>query len=91
MNEFVIHACEQVLRFTSVSDWGDLSEERKVQLAFNVGVASLGLNLTKAAGYDALARVQRDEAPIHELHQHFEQLIATHQVPVKEAQIQKPM
>jgi len=28
--DFIIHACEQVLRFTKVDKWDDLSEERKV-------------------------------------------------------------
>lgn len=47
MTNFVIHACEQALRFTSVDKWSDLSEERKLQFSFNVGVMALGLNLTK--------------------------------------------
>ena len=50
MNNFVVQAGEQVLRFTSVHHWNDLSEERKVQLAFNFGVVALGLNLTKEEG-----------------------------------------
>ncbi|EKE25047.1 MAG: hypothetical protein ACD_5C00315G0002 [uncultured bacterium] len=27
--DFVIHACEQVLRFTQVGNWNDSSEETK--------------------------------------------------------------
>ena len=32
MNEFLIHACEQVLRFTQAERWDDLPEAIKVQL-----------------------------------------------------------
>lgn len=34
--DFIIHACEQVLRFSQVENWDNLSEERKVQLGFNM-------------------------------------------------------
>ena len=47
MDEFTIHACEQVLRFTQVEHWNDLPEEFKIQLGFNMGVVALGLKLTK--------------------------------------------
>jgi hypothetical protein len=45
--EFTKHACEQVLRFSIVEKWDDLSEARKVQLGFNMGAMSLALNLSK--------------------------------------------
>jgi len=38
MDDFIIHGCEQVLRFTQVEHWDDLSEELKVQLGFNMGL-----------------------------------------------------
>ena len=89
MNTFVIHACEQVLRFTSTNTWDDLSEERKVQLAFNVGVAALGLDLTKQEGYDPLAQTCTSATPIQELHQHWRALVITHNVAIHEENVAK--
>ena len=57
-NEFVTHGCEQVLRFSQVEYWNDLSEALKIQLSFNVGVVALGLSLTKLEGFQALADVR---------------------------------
>ena len=39
--EFTKHACEQVLCFTQVEKWNDLSEKLKVQLGFNMGATPL--------------------------------------------------
>ncbi len=90
MNDFVIHACEQVLRFTTVHDWNDLNEERKVQLSFNMGVMALGLNLTKKEGYDSLASTAKGGMTVQQLHQHLRLLIASHQVAIQEENITKP-
>ena len=51
MKDFVIHACEQSLRFSTGSKWEDLSDKLKMQLSFNVGVMALGLDLPKEQGY----------------------------------------
>jgi len=84
MNDFVIHACEQVLRFTSVNDWNELTEERKVQLSFNMGVFVLGLDLTKEEGYDSIAATARGDMTIQELHEHLRSLVVFHNVAIKE-------
>ena len=90
MNDFVVHACEQVLRFTSVNNWNDLSEERKVQLSFNMGVVALGLGLTKQEGYDHLADTRKGDIPVKELHQHVRALILSHDVKVNEEHVARP-
>lgn len=89
MNNFVVHACEQVLRFTSVNNWSDLSEERKIQLSFNMGVVSLGLNLTKQEGYDSIASAGRGDISMSELHQHLRSLIVSNSVMVDEKNVTK--
>jgi hypothetical protein len=89
-NEFVTHACEQVLRFTTLTKWDDLTEARKVQLAFNLGVASLGLDINKETGYDYLTRAQRSEITMTEFHQHTRALVAEKQVAITEASVSKP-
>jgi hypothetical protein len=58
--EFVKHACEQVLRFTQVKTWDDLSEELKVRLGFNMGAMALGLGLSKEDGFLALSNARRE-------------------------------
>ena len=90
MNEFTIHACEQVLRFSRDTTWSDLSEERKVQLGFNMGVMALGLELTKEDGFLALASVREGVTSMQSFHSHVRQLVATHSVPVQEENILRP-
>jgi hypothetical protein len=90
MDEFLIHACEQVLRFTQVGRWDDLSEERKVQLGFNMGVVSLGLKLTKDEGYKALADAREGKISMASFRSHLKSLIDSHQVKVDEAKIARP-
>jgi len=90
MEDFVIHGCEQVLRFTRVKNWDDLSEERKVQLGFNMGVVSLGLELTKAEGYQALADAREGRISMIDLRDHLKLLITSRQVKVNDANIEKP-
>ena len=77
MDNFVIHSCEQVLRFTLVALWDDLSEERKVQLGFNVGVIALGLNLTKAEGFDALVNARQGLISMQAFRDHLMALITS--------------
>ena len=91
MNDFVIHACEQVLRFTKVEHWNDLSEERKVQLAFNMGVFSLGLGLSKEEGYDSVAGTAKGNMSIQELHEHLRALVISHSVAIKEENVAKEL
>ncbi len=88
--DLTTHACEQVLRFTRVAHWNDLTEERKVQLAFNMGVLSLGLGLDKTNGYTAMANARAGVTSIQDLHAHLRHIVATHNVPVSEANIAKP-
>jgi len=90
MNDFVIHACEQVLRFTQVDKWDDLSEERKIQLGFNMGVVALGLNLTKADGFQALTNARSGLVPMQEFREHLKSLIISHKVRVDDVNITKP-
>lgn len=90
MDQFAIHGCEQVLRFTQVERWDDLSEALKVQLAFNMGVIALGLKLTKAEGFQALADVREGRVSMQAFRDHLKSLIASHNVEVDEAQIARP-
>jgi len=89
MNEFVVHACEQVLRFTTVKDWKDLSEERKVQLSFNMGVFSPGLGLSKEEGYDSVAGTARGDMAVQELHKHLRSIVTSHGVVIEEENVAK--
>lgn len=88
--EFVKHACEQVLRFSRVENWNDLSEELKVQLGFNMGAMSLGLSLSKDDGFMALANARQGKQPMPAFREHLLQVVAAHKVEVDEAQIARP-
>lgn len=90
MDSFVIHSCEQVLRFTRVDKWNDLSEERKVQLGFNMGAMSHGLGLTKEDGFQALSNARQEIISMQEFRGHLKSLIISHGVKVDEANIAKP-
>jgi hypothetical protein len=87
--DLVAHACVQVLRFTSVAAWDDLSSDRQVQLGFNLGLVVLGLGLSKAEGYDALAMAQTGAQSMQQLHDHLESLIIHHQVELDQVQLHK--
>ena len=89
MNDFVIHSCEQVLRFSSVADWNKLPEERKVQLSFNMGVMSHGLGLTKEDGYDFIAGACSEKIAVKELHEHVRNIVESKEVPVKEENVNR--
>jgi hypothetical protein len=90
MNNFVIHACEQVLRFTSIDKWDDLTEERKLQFSFNVGVMALGLNLTKEESYQLIIDTSQETLSTQELHKHFRTLIISNKVNINEENVIKP-
>ena len=90
MDEFTIHGCEQVLRFTQVERWDDLSEALKVQLAFNMGAIALGLKLSKADGFQALADAREGRVTMQDFRNHLKSLVASHNVPVDEAKIARP-
>ena len=87
MDEFVIHGCEQVLRFSRVERWDDLSEARKVQLGFNLGVVALGLKLAKAESFDALTAAREARLSMADFRSHIKSLVTAHQVAVDEAKI----
>ena len=90
IDEFLIHACEQVLRFTQVERWDDLSEAIKVQLGFNMGVVALGLKLTKDKGFKALADAREGRISMASLRNHLKSLISSHQIKVDEVKIARP-
>jgi hypothetical protein len=85
--EFVTHACEQVLRFTRVEKWDDLPEERKVQLGFNMGVMALGLNLKKEDSFLVLSNARQGDVSMQKFREHLRTLVALHKIEVDEAKI----
>jgi len=88
--EFTIHACEQALRFAQVDSWDDMSEELKVQLAFNMGAMSLGLNLSKEDGFLSLANVRKGTVSMTEFREHLKSVIDYYGVEVSKENIKKP-
>jgi hypothetical protein len=90
VEDFVIHSCEQVIRFTRVEKWNDLSEERKVQLGFNMGVMALGLGLKKEDSFLALSNAREGKISMQTFQEHLRALVALHKVEVDEAKIAKP-
>ena len=88
--EFTIHACEQVLRFTKVNKWDDLSEELKVQLGFNMGVVALGLNLSKEEGFLALSNARNKKVSMEEFHKHIQSIVLSHKIIVDETKVARP-
>ncbi|MFI5260604.1 MAG: hypothetical protein ACHQU0_02310 [Candidatus Paceibacteria bacterium] len=88
--EFIVHSCEQVLRFTLVDEWDDLSEERKIQLGFNMGVMVLGLGLTKEEGFLTLWDARQGNISMQTFHKHLRTLITSHEIEVNEAKIERP-
>ena len=89
MNDFVIHACEQALRFSTVDSWGNLSDKLKMQLSFNVGVMALGLDLSKEEGYQSLADVCEGRATITEFNNHVAELLKGRNIEVSVENINK--
>jgi hypothetical protein len=90
MDTFIIHGCEQILRFTRAEHWDDLSEERKVQLGFNMGVVALGLNLTKEESFQSLINAKEGKILMLEFHNHLRSLIDSHKVKVNEEMVARP-
>jgi hypothetical protein len=90
MDDFVIHACEQSLRFSTVSSWESLSDKLKMQFSFNYGVMALGLDLTKEEGYDALASVCLGQSTMRDLHTHIRALMASRNIAVNEERVARP-
>lgn len=88
--EFIAHACEQVLRFTQVEKWDDLSEELKVQLGFNMGAMALGLSLTKEDGFLALSNARQGNVSMQAFREHLKILVTSHKIEVDEAKISRP-
>lgn len=89
-DEFIKHACEQVLRFSRVDSWDALSEELKVQLGFNMGAMALGLSLSKDDGFLALSRARLGESTMPEFREHMKGVIEAHKIRVDETQIARP-
>ncbi len=88
--EFIIHACEQALRFTRVSKWAELSEELKVQLSFNMGAMALGLNLSKEDGFLALYNAQTEKISMEQFNKHLQFIILSHKIAVDDANVARP-
>jgi len=88
--EFATHACEQVLRFTRVNKWDDLSEELKVQLGFNMGAMALGLSLSKEDGFLALSNARQGRIAMGEFREHVRSVILSHKIVVDEAKVARP-
>jgi UV DNA damage repair endonuclease len=87
MEQFIIHGCEQVLRFTKAENWNDLPEQIKVQLGFNMGVVALGLSLSKEDGFLTLSNAREEKISMKEFNEHMKKLVEKHQVPVNHTQI----
>ena len=85
--DFIIHACEQVLRFTRVNKWNDLSEELKVQLGFNMGAMALGLNLNKEYGFLALSNARNGIISMEQFHEHIQSLIISHNIIIDKIKV----
>jgi hypothetical protein len=90
MNDFVIHACEQSLRFSTATSWESLSDKLKMQFSFNVGVMALGLALSKEEGYQPLADVCQGKSSMQEFHNHVQSLLTSRGITVSEENIRKP-
>jgi hypothetical protein len=89
-SDFITHGCEQVLRFTRVGCWDELCDERKIQLAFNFGVAALGLNLNKIQGYDRLSGLTSGNISMSDFHNIMRELYLSLEVNMVESNIIKP-
>lgn len=90
MDDFIKHACEQVLRFTQVDKWNDLSEEIKVQLGFNMGAMAHGLGLSKEDGFLALSNARQEAISMQAFREHIKSLVASHGIEIDESNIARP-
>ena len=91
MKDFIIHACEQSLRFSSGSKWEDLSDASRMQFSFNVGALALGLDLSKEEGYQHLADVCQGKTTMSEFHDHVRSLLTHRGIMVNEENIKRPV
>lgn len=87
--EFIKHACEQVLRFTRARTWGELREERKVQLGFNMGVMALGLGLSKEEGFIALSDVREGRISMEKFHENIEEIVLSKGIDVDRGKVER--
>jgi len=88
--DLTTHACEQVLRFTRAAHWNDLTEERKVQLGFNMGLMAMALGINKEEGYTTLSQAREGHITMQAFHTHLQTLITRHNVPTNPAHIARP-
>jgi hypothetical protein len=84
---FIIHSAEQVLRFSRADQWDDLSEARKVQLGFNMGVLALGLGLSKEESFMALTDAREGRISMNAFRNHLLELIASRKIPVDQGNV----
>lgn len=89
MNDFIIHACEQSLRFSTADMWDDLSDKLKMQFSFNVGVMALGLDLSKEEGYQSLADVCQGKSSMRKFNDHVRSLLIERGIKVNEENIKR--
>ncbi len=88
--EFIKHACEQVLRFTQVKKWDDLSEELKVQLGFNMGAMALGLNLSKEEGFLVFSNAREGNISMEKFHEHIRAITLSYKIIVDKEKVARP-
>lgn len=88
--DFIVHACEQVMRFTRVDNWNDLPEAVKVQLGFNMGAMALGLSLSKEDGFMALTNLREGKVSIAKFRTHIKEVIEINQIKVDQKMIDRP-
>ena len=88
--DFIKHTCEQVLRFTQVKKWDNLSEELKVQLGFNMGAMALGLNLSKEEGFLILSNARNGNISMEKFHKHIRAITLSYNIVVDEEKVARP-
>ncbi|MFM2374348.1 MAG: hypothetical protein RLZZ234_343 [Candidatus Parcubacteria bacterium] len=91
VSQFVIHSCEQVLRFSSVPQWNDLSEERKIQLSFNLGAMVHALALSKEEGWDQLNRLRNGNLDTAAFKEHIQSIVDERNVAVDLNMVNRPI
>ena len=90
-SQFVIHSCEQVLRFSSVPRWNDLSEERKIQLSFNLGAMVHALELSKEQGWDQLDQLRSGSLDTATFNKHIRTILNERNITVDPAMVDRPI
>jgi hypothetical protein len=87
---FIVHSAEQVLRFTRANHWDDLSEARKVQLGFNMGVFALGLGLSKEESFIMLTHAHEGRITMDKFHEHLLEIIDSKGIVVDHGRVLRP-